>query len=92
MDDEAALWVVRHVDVGSEDSLNFGRGDTAFTAGCGDKADLPEGYARSEEMIVFHVLIVKDMADIKGNNAIARFLAVDIKAASNPTRAPRWKG
>lgn len=107
MDDEAALWILRHVDVGSEDSLNFGRGDTAFTAGCGDKADLPEGYpasnrsgiyaeersclARSEEMIVFHVLIVKGMADIKGNNAIARFLAVDIKAASNPTQAHRWK-
>ena len=79
-----------------------------LTAGSGNKSDLPKGYpasnrsgiyaeersclARSEEMIVFHVLNNKDMAGIKGDNAIARFLAVDIKAASNPTRAPRWKG
>ena len=78
-----------------------------LTAGSGDKADLPEGYpasnrsgiyakergclARSQEMMVFHVLMIKDMTDIKGDNAIARFLAVDIKAASNPTQAHRWK-
>ena len=77
-----------------------------LTAGSGDKSDLPEGYpasnrsgiyakergclARSEEMIVFHVLIVKGMADIKGDNAIARFLAVAITAASNSTRVHRW--
>ena len=79
-----------------------------LTAGCGDKADLPEGYpasnrsgiyakersclARSQEMMVFHVLNNKDMAGIKGDNAIARFLAVDIEAASNPTLGPRRKG
>jgi hypothetical protein len=60
-----------------------------LTAGSGNKSDLPKGYpasnrsgiyaeersclARSEEMIVFHALIVKGMAEIKGNNAIARF-------------------
>ena len=43
MDDESALWVLRHVDVGSEDSLNFGRGDAAFTAGSGEATNLPEG-------------------------------------------------
>ena len=94
--------------MGSEDSLNFGRGDAVLTAGSGDKSDLPEGYpasnrsgiyakergclARSQEMIVFHVLNNKEMAGIKGDNAIARFLAVDIKAASNSTRVHRWKG
>ena len=78
-----------------------------LTAGSGNKSDLPEGYpasnrsgiyaeersclARSEEMIVFHVLIVKGMAEIKGDNAIARFLVVDIAAASNPTLGPRRK-
>jgi len=80
MDDESALWVLRHVDVGSEDSLNFGRGDTVLTAGGGDKADLPEGYpasnrsgiyakgrgclACSQEMLVLHVFNNKDMTDI----------------------------